>query len=585
MLAILLAVALASWPRGLPAGNLEGAGDLPAALWHFGSGADLALHGPDAGYWAEAARDLVTWGEVDCQRMPVFPRAIALATRLGADVVFAGHLVGHVAAALSVLLTWALARLIADRGAALGAALLVALCPVLVNAQALFGVDTTYRAAVLAAAIGVVLALRGAWWRGLLAGLGLGLCGGTHYLGLLWPLPVSLLLFAAPGRWPARLGRALGCAGVALGVLVLLRPGCPFFSADQVAREFSVGIATSIDRSDLFERGLGVTAGLVAPQLLAAAAATLPHNLGDLAGRPSWAPLLVLLCLLGLAGPHPGRKPSWEGRVGLGLLLLLLPLVGLEASDAPQRYRNYAGPLLWVLVARGGGSLLAWLDLGLRRRWPRWPAGALGFVASAGVVLSVQGAWRAAWHVPEVGKDLHDRRLGALVRERFPEARCLVGLTAEAVFFAAIPSCPTAACGADAPGWRLEEDGMPARDACLEGLSRSCGVAPAVPYVVETSGSAGLPVPLAPAMDAWVLAHGVLVGEVRTEARHSRIFALPCTPAVAPLEGAQGAQLPYHPPGTSRLQVERTGSSSSSGEKSRSAPPSWPHRPTTAWPE
>lgn len=547
VLVTLLAVTVASWQPSVPPGGLEGVAPTLATLGRLGAAGDLALQGPDAGFWAEAARDLASRGEVDCQRMPVFPHATALAAQLGADVVFAGQLVGHLAAALSVLLTWLVARLVADRGAALGAGLLVALCPALVNAQPLFGVDTTFRAAVLLATVSVLLALRGAWWRGLLAGVGLGLCAGTHYLGLLWPLPASLLLLTASGTWPQRLARAAGCAGVVLLVLLLLRRGCPFFSLARIGTEFSVGIATSMDRPDLFGQGLGATVRLVGPELFAALASTLPHDLGELATRPGWAAPLVVLVLLGLAAPWPSRRPRWDWRAGLWWLLLLLPLVGLEASDAPQRYRNYAGPLLWVLVARGCGGLVGWLDLGIRRWWPRWPTGVLAFVVSAVVVGAIQGAWRAGWRVPVAQADQHDRLLAASLREHFPLVRCLVGLTAETTFFAQIQACNVGACGSDAPAWRphaVPGSEPLARGACLGWLQRTCGAASTFPWVVETGSGAGLPVALAPEMDAWVLAHGALVDEVLTAGRHSRIFALPCAPAGEAPEGGSADQAP-----------------------------------------
>ena len=526
VVALLLWIRWSAHVRGAPPWLAEGFADVPAWWWTVGSRADLVLVGPDAGHWAANVRELLRGGELEPTRLPVYLLATAAMTRIFGDIVFAGHMVTHLFSALTACATYAIGRLTSGRGAALGAAVLVALCLELVEAQQLFGVDPTFGLVAMVMAIACWCALVGRLELTVLAGISVGVAAATHYTGLLFVVPMALLMLLRRDRPLRRLYGALLLLAAWFATWKVLLLEYPVVTLGKALELFSVGLATSQGRDDLGGRGLGETLPLVLDELRDGSASrgfeTALSTLG-----PYGIPLVLaaVLCVVGLAAPprrRRGERRGWDPRFAALMAALLLPLIGFSLAGGQDRYLWYAYPMLFLCVARGLAAPAHLVEWPLRRWLARWPRGALplaGCVVAIAVidkpVLHISGDDRGNWDQP-----LHERQLGALVRERAPDTPCLLGFSAEASFYADRTGCAPHACSR----YHTGDDPTQACRAMLAELCRGDGFG----YLVELGERYIMPDQPPEAMDRWVERHGELVGSATTGQRRSRLYLLPC---------------------------------------------------------
>lgn len=476
---------VAQW-RGRPDALPEGLEGIPEAWWRVGTLSDMLLYGPDSGNWAWNAHAFRVGAQLDIHRMPVYTYLTAFASRWTDDVVFAGHMVNHLASGLVPLLTYTLGRLCAGRGAALLGAALVAACPALLNVKNLYGVDPSLQLVFMLLVLCSWLAARVHWAFTPLAGVAAGLCAGTHYLGLLFPIPVLFLLLFSDGGWRRRLLTPLLVLGLGLATWKLLLRPYPPIGLAKVAQVYAEGvIGSSGGFAANHQEGVGTAAALVLGRLGSAgpmaAQRAMAHFAVDVL---PWGALLALgwAGLLGL-GLHPGRRWGWDRRGSLWLGVLLLPLVALEAARAPERYTFYSLPLVALLLGRGVASAAAGVDLGLRRLWSRWPRGLLAFGLAALLVTRFVPALQVRWPgSPPTEEALQDRVAGALILEEFPGWGGLVSSAQNLLFYTGRLRCPRQSCA---------DEGERTLQACAALLLEQCVGQGDIPWVIEEKTSYG----------------------------------------------------------------------------------------------
>ena len=137
----LFAIRWEAQPHGVPDSSLQVATDLPSWWWSYGSLHDWLLVGPDAGNWAANAQNWIDGAALDSHRLPTYTVIAAWFGGWFGDVVFGGHMANHLISALTCVVAYAIGTSTTNRAVGLGAALLTAWSPELVNNQLLYGVD------------------------------------------------------------------------------------------------------------------------------------------------------------------------------------------------------------------------------------------------------------------------------------------------------------------------------------------------------------------------------------------------------------------------------------------------------------
>ncbi|MFT5582504.1 MAG: hypothetical protein ACI9VR_000080 [Cognaticolwellia sp.] len=447
-----LAVVLVLWLRWLawPVGQSDpvtpGLQDIPASAWQWGGPGDFVLYGPDAGNWAANAEAWAQNAPLDPNRLPVYT-ALAAVFAPGGDVVWGGHLVNHGAGALACVALYWLGVQTSGRGAALGAALWMAVLPNLVESQGLYGVDPVFGAVFLAAVASAWWATKGHALRAIAPGLLMGLLVGTHYLGLAFPVVLAIGMLQAKGDWKRRVLPAVGA--LLLGFVVLKFLLLPYESMGlaQILAVYQEGVANPTASAAVAEP---LSQRLLSAPMLAVQRGVAP--LRD-SGLPWWS--LVVLLWAGVVGwGLPGRdKRPWDWRSGLWLLVLCGPLILLEATRAPERYRDFLRPLVILLVMRGLASPAAALEAGLRKKLPKWPCGVLPLALCGGVAwLTLQGfvtEWPPRMPIEQA---LQNRATGLAVADLAvgePGIRSVVNTQQVVAFYTGVDSCPGNYCSPD----------------------------------------------------------------------------------------------------------------------------------------
>ncbi len=499
----------------------EGFEDVPESWWRWGSAADLLLFGPDAGNWAANARALVEGAAPDLNRLPVYGWMTGCMTFFFDDYVFAGHLVNHLASALVCVVTYLIGRATSGRGVGLGAGLLVAMLPQLINAQNLYGVDPVMNLIVLLLILVGWWAMTGPWWAVLLAGVVGGVCAATHYLAMIFPLPIALLMLLHRGDWRRRLLAPVAFLCLSWLVFQAFMLPYPPLSLSQVLAVYTEGVVGSHDRADLSGGGFAAAVDLVWSKLNGSPHTAVQTALSPLLAGLPWWPVLLAFCV-GLAGPLLGRdqtmKWSWDWRFAVWLLVLLAPLPLLEGARAPERYRYYALPLVMLAFMRGFASLCAAVDLGGKRLHLRWPSGLLAVVVCASLAVSLFEPLRATWPgiPPMVG--IHERSVGQAVKEHFGAGGGVVTMSQAIPFYAGREKCPRAMCpteGADPVG------------RCRQLIQSQCGGAGPLPYIVDIRESEGYADKRNVQVDDWVEESFPYVEAVTSTGRKTLVYRVP----------------------------------------------------------
>lgn len=430
-----------AWPRGQSDPAAPGLGDIPASAWTWGGPADFVLYGPDAGNWAANAQAWAQGAALDPNRLPVYT-ALAVWFSPGGDVVWGGHLVNHGAGVLACLALYWLGVQTSGRGAALGAALWMAVLPSLVESQALYGVDPVFGAVFLGTVASAWWATEGHPARAIAPGLGMGLLAGTHYLGVAFPVVLAIGMLQARGDWKRRVLPALGALLLAFVVLQLLLLPYEDLGIAQILSVYGEGVANPTASANASEP--------LAERLLSAPMLAVQRGLSPLreSGLPWWT--LVLLLWVGVVGwglPGDPKRP-WDWRGGLWLLVLCGPLILLEATRAPERYRDFLRPLILLLVMRGLASPAAALEQAIAKKLPKWPRGVLPLLLCGGLAwLTLQG-FVAQWppRMP-IEQALQQRTTGLALSELGTES--VVNTQQVVGFYALAESCPGNYCSPD----------------------------------------------------------------------------------------------------------------------------------------
>lgn len=509
--------------------GLEATSQLPQWWWEWGNLQDWLLIGPDAGNWAANAEAWRAGVALDPHRLPVYSMLTAWFTAIFGDVVFAGHQVNHLLSALLAVLAYGIGRLSSGRAVAIAAAFLTAWSPELVNNQLYFGVDPALQFAVLLLAITCLLAMqKGTWLWVVVAGLALSWAIATHYLLLLF-IPVSafcMLLMKRP--WALRIRFALAFLLVGwLGFQFLARH-YDTLSIRMIFSVFTEGVAGS-DGRVLAE---GPMAGETATNLVVHNLPTAPRlaiQRGLRSMKVEGVPWLLLLTLfwIGIAGwglRNRGRG-AIDWRTSLFFLAFLSPLIGLEASRAPDRYALFSRPLFFLIVARGTVSIGCLIEASLSRSWAPWNKlprklfrGILSGILAIGLISVYKTPFGQRWELyPPVNEGLGDRAIAAKITENFTRQGGIVTTSQALEFFTGRSRCPGNFCprGSDE-----------AVAQCFDEILRQCTGGGNIPYVVSTSSNVGLGDQRNQAVDAAVAANFERIAVHRGEGLTLELYTL-----------------------------------------------------------
>jgi hypothetical protein len=462
---------------GLTVWSMDGDPGIP---WWAGP-ADPLLEGPDSGAWAS---NILAWTTGETQylephRMPTFILFSGLASAWTENVALAGHLVNHLAHLLTPLCVYGIGRLMGSRSVGLGAGILTAVCPFLVQASWRFGVDPTVAFIVPFSLFVALLAARW-WWLGPLAGLVGTLAMTAHFTTLFHAIPpgIAILLFAKGWR-----NRTQALLGYAVGV---------WLTWTVIFRTFVWGGLATL--SEAVPEGIGQTETDWSGPL-----AVLQENMGDALGTSvqlvmgalhgrlvPWGLALVLVWIgvvgVGLGRPTKSRglRRWWglfEWRGGLVLLLALGPLPLLAAAQAEARYSYNLLPIVALLFARGMVGPLMLVDRAVAWRFKKWGSGVLALVLVLGVGRDFWGA--SIWKHKPLPPPMSARAgwlIGKAITANFESIKGVVCPFREAIPYTGGRYCPNTRCPS--------EVNIEAFWDCAEIMDAQCEGEGPLPYVV-----------------------------------------------------------------------------------------------------
>ena len=496
----LFAVRWQAQPHGLPDTPIQAVSELPNWWWSIGSLHDWLLVGPDAGNWATNAQNWIDGQVLDSHRLPIYTVISAWFGGWFGDVVFGGHMANHIVSLLTCVVAYAIGTTTTNRAVGLGAALLTAWSPELVNNQLLYGVDPSLQLFVAALCLSTWLAVskESVWWT-ILAGVLVGLLSATHYLGLLFvPIPLLLLLvcrgatpnYADPG-WKLRAMRSVLLLAVGFVVWKLVTSPWPDLSLAMVASVFTQGVAGSDGRVvGPAQMEQATAAQLVMSNLSTAPGLAVQRGLRSLSvGILPWWGLLGLFWL-GIASPFTRKVgvKGWNWQSGALLLSFLVPLVALEASRAPDRYALFSRPIIFVVVLRGlwnVGPAVVRLYCFARDKTAHKRASQLFSVALVGLFLiAMREPLISRWSLtPPTDEGLAERSIAVEISQTMPYALGVVTTSQSVPFYAGVEACPQAQCMAGGPQQNAQ---------CIGLMLSECGGSGPIPYLVIESLNVGL---------------------------------------------------------------------------------------------
>jgi hypothetical protein len=249
--------------------------------------------------------------------------------------------------------------------------------------------------------------------------------------------------------------------------------------------------------------------------------------------RPLFVPWNLALALpwIGVVGtflrvrlPEEARHgllSPFDWKLGLSLLLCLGPLPFLAMADAPERYSYNMLPIVLLLCWRGAGSVLAGLDLLLRWRLPRWPAGLLTVLLALGV------GWKAKEEaggrldpMPPPSDAQAAYAIGSSLASLLTPGGAVAVPIRESAIFAGRVYCPNSNC----PYGTTELDFR----RCVYLMEKECGGEGPLPYVaVEPPEGREIRSEGRKAMDAWVVGRWPSASTVRSFGYHAEVILIP----------------------------------------------------------
>ena len=502
-LLVVCAVLSVRWqaqPHGLPDLSMSAVSDLPRWWWNYGSLYDWLLAGPDAGNWAANAQNWIDGDVLDSHRLPTYTVISAWFGGWFGDVVFGGHMANHIISALTCVVAYSIGTSTTNRVVGLGAALLTAWSPELVNNQLLYGVDPSLQLFVAALCLSTWLAVskESLRWT-ILAGIFMGLLSATHYLGLLFvPIPLLMLFvcrgatpnYSDPG-WKLRAARSVLLLGVGFIVWKLVTSPWPDLSLTMVASVFTQGVAGSDGRVvGPAQMEQATAAQLVMSNLATAPGLAVQRGLRSLSVGvlPWWG--LVGLFWFGVASPFTQKEgvKGWNWQSGALLLGFLVPLVALEASRAPDRYALFSRPIIFVIVLRGlwntGPAAVRLYCFALDRRVHRRVSQTFSVICVGLMLVSIRTPLTSRWSLtPPTDEGLAERSIAVEISQSMPNALGVVTSSQSIPFYAGIDACPQSQCMPGGPQQNAQ---------CIERMLSECGGSGSIPYLVIESLNVGL---------------------------------------------------------------------------------------------
>ena len=352
-----------------------------------------------------------------------------------------------------------------SRSVGLGAAVMVAVSPMLVAASWRFGVDPTVAFMVPLTLLGALVA--GKWWKfSPIAGLVGALGASAHFTTLFHPLAAMLAVALVARGWRARLLSCIGYAlGAAAGLLVIFNV-FPFAGVSGLRSALFEGIvAGSQPISGSSEVVAEPAISLLQSGLSGSIGGSISNALEQLysSGVP-WG-FMVFSIWFGLLGPGL-KKPTDGGRFssflstidwrgGLMIAACLAPLPLLHASGAEPRYSHNLLPLAALVYMRGLVSASMCVELLIRKLAGRYTTRDLSRrflgVLGLGVAIFVS---RSYWfesvdrHVqgPPAMSATASWAIGNRLGELFPDYGGAVSPLREALVYGEKSYCPYTVC-------------------------------------------------------------------------------------------------------------------------------------------
>jgi hypothetical protein len=515
----LVALGLTVWPMD---------GD-PGVPWWAGP-SDPLLEGPDSGAWAA---NILAWTTGDTQylepqRMPTFILFSGAASAWTANVALAGHLVNHLAHLLSPLCVYGIGRLMGSRSVGIGAGMLTAVCPFLVQASWRFGVDPTVAFIIPFSLFMALLAARW-WWLGPLAGLAGGLAMTAHFTTLFHAVPPAIAILLFSRGWG---NRSKAFLGYGIGV---------FLTWKLIFQTFVWGGVATLSEAvpEGIVKGAQGTAGQTETDW-SGPLAVLQENIGDAVGNSiqlvmgalhgnmlpwEWALVCAWLGVLGIGlgrVGEKGRMTRWLGllewRGGLVLLLSLGPLPLLAAAQAEARYSYNLLPIVALLFVRGMVGPLLLLDRVICRVFKRWRAGVLALIV---VFLVGRDFWGASlWKHKPLPPPMSARAgwlIGKAINANFDAVGGVVCPFREAIPYTGGRYCPKTRCPS--------EVNIEAFWDCAEIMDAQCDGEGPLPYVVIWRRAHDERDVSRKAMDQWAIETWGTVEEIAVPLRTPEFMA------------------------------------------------------------
>jgi len=511
---------------GLTVWSMDGDPGIP---WWAGP-ADPLLEGPDSGAWAS---NILAWTTGNPQylephRMPTFILFSGLASAWTGNVALAGHLVNHLAHLLTPLCVYGIGRLMGSRSVGLGAGILTAVCPFLVQASWRFGVDPTVAFIVPFSLFVALLAAR-FWWLGPVAGLVGGLAMTAHFTTLFHAIPPAFAILLFSKGWRNRI-RAF--VGYSLGV---------WLTWTLIFQTFVWGGLATLSEAvpEGIVKGAQGSAGQAETDW-SGPMAVLRENIGDALGNSvqlvmgalqgnllPWGLAMTLVWLgivglgLGRPGTHKGLRRWWglfEWRGGLVLLLALGPLPLLAAAQAEARYSYNLLPIVALLFARGMVGPLLLVDRLILSFLKHWRAGILALLV---VSLVGRDFWGASiWKHKPLPPPMSARAgwlIGKAITANFDAIGGVVCPFREAIPYTGGRYCPKTRCP--------NEVNIEAFWDCAQIMDAQCDGEGPLPYVViwrRAHDERDIP---RKAMDQWAVETWGTVAEIAVPLRTPEFMA------------------------------------------------------------
>jgi hypothetical protein len=521
---------------------------------------DFLLHGYDAGEWLILVNAYLDGTTSFLTRPPAYPLMAAGLAKIVGHRILALHLVGHIASVLVCLGTYVLGCRLSTQAVAVGAALIMATAPRVIEIQDAIG---AFPVLTLALVLMVMAAHRAAdqpsLKRGLWLGLAAAFCLTAHYTSAPLVLPILLLVPFLAGRSGVRtILLAVGTAAVVAGALVMTVPARPVHSGQVPLAEFYVHALNHPDGRYLDQapglsaegepKRMGTRAGLLdsggpVHRTLTQGPAATVSAMAQGYGPSKLAPMIAGLMLLGIGWPRskgPGvrLRDRFSPAVWLGVCLLPLPFAAAALQGDPDnRYMSFALPFLAIGFARGLTVLGGWAGTRIGQRSATVLA-ALGL----SMVLIYQVVPQLQSETDQRHMQLQRHELAQGIRAHFGTGRSIVGPMGQLgpiSAYAALTGREICALGSRRGTCLNGRLVRPSMSECAAALLTECVRDEPTPYVLDLHSPESITDPHTIALNAALTTSEVPVVSQPAHKRTIHVYALEPQMLRALAEGAR----------------------------------------------